>query len=541
MKKIYRKEEGDIGIATLILFIAIIIVAAIASSLIIYVGVTLREQGEKVASDVTSQITSSLRILNILGDRDIDGKDPSVISVKAPIHSDTQPPRGGVILNVSVNSTDPLSVKIVWNSAVDWESGMWKEEIYRVNDSNPTTIQYVLKDVNYIKAVGTLVAILTSGFKDERVYLDYGVKPDEYYGYAIIGYDRAGNSILYSVASSATPIIHITSGTPDTTAPTGSINSLTPAGYGVMISWSANDSGSGIAYQKIYRSRSEITSSNLDNATLIATVGPDVRSYMDYPPANGTWYYAILAVDKAGNAGFITSSHSVNVSRVDTIRPSSVSGLRAETAQYYIHLEWNAAKDNQSGIKAYYIYRSTNYLDVSTTEVFNTKPYAIVNTTSFNDYKYMPYQTYYYLVVPVDNASNYGQIIVPQNSIQVLQIKLSLGPGSKPVDFNTVIVELTDGKVEASLKLNSSGFGAEAADATHYGVSVINDPSGEFRQSYILEEGAIIVMYINARDVGLTLTPQTKLTMKIVPGLGIPIYKVINIPPVMLNRYVQIY
>ncbi len=536
MKKIYRKEEGDIGIATLILFIAIIIVAAIASSLIIYVGVTLREQGEKVASDVTSQITSSLRILNILGDRDIDGKDPSVISVKAPIHSDTQPPRGGTIINVTVNSTNPLSVKIVWNSVVDWESGMWKEEIYRVS-GEPTTIKYVLRDENYIKNVGTLVATLYSGFGESCSFVDYGVNSSSSYGYAIIGYDRAGNSVLYSGKNQ---IVNITTGTADTTSPTVTLNSPKPAGYGVMLSWTSSDSGSGIAYQKIYRSRSEITSSNIKNATLVATVGPNVRSYMDYPSANGTWYYAIQVFDRAGNHQ-VSSAQSVNVARVDTIKPYPISGLMADTFQYYIHLEWNPSSDNQSGIKAYYIYRSTNYLDFSTTEVFNTKPYAIVTTPSFNDYNYMPYQTYYYLVVPVDNASNFGQIIVPQNSIQVLQIKLSLGPGSKPVDFNTVIVELTDGKVEASLKLNSSGFGVQAADATHYGVEVINDPSGEFRQSYILEEGAIIVMYINARDVELTLTPQTKLTMKIVPGLGIPIYKVINIPPVMLNRYVQIY
>ena len=540
MKKIYRKEEGDIGIATLILFIAIIIVAAIASSLIIYVGVTLREQGEKGASDVTSQIKSSLRILNILGDRDIDGKDPSVISVKAPIHSDTQPPRGGVILNVSANNTKPLSVKIVWNSAVDWESGMWKEELYRVSGNSFTDVKYKVKDVNYIKDVGTLVATFTSRFGNDRSYLDYSVNASKYYGYAIIGYDRAGNYVLYSAVNQT---VYTGVGTPDTYAPSGNLNSITPAGYGVMLSWTASDSGgSGIAYQKIYRSRSEITSSNLNNATLIATVGSNVRNYMDYPPAKGTWYYTILGVDRAGNKALYTASiSSINVTRIASAKPSPVSGLRAETLQYYIHLEWNPALDNQSGIKAYYIYRSTNYLDVSTTEVFNTKPYAIVNTTSFNDYMYMPYQTYYYLVVPVDNASHYGQIIVPQNSIQVLQIKLSLGPGSNPVDFNTVIVELTDGKVEASLKLNSSGFGVAAADATHYGVGVINDPSGEFRQSYILEEGAIIVMYINARDVGLTLTPQTKVTMKIIPGLGIPIYKVINIPPVMLNRYVQIY
>ncbi len=538
MKKLYRKEEGDIGIATLILFIAMIIVAAIASSLIIYVGVTLREQGEKVAADVTSQITSSVRIINILGDRDIDGKDPSVVSVKAPIHSDTEPPKGGLILNVTINSTDPLSVKITWNSAVDTGSGMWKEELYRVQ-GDPSSISYVLKDVNYIKNVGTLVAVFTSGFGSDRSYVDYGVNSSTYYGYAIIAYDRAGNYVLYKAINQT---INTGSGTPDTTSPSGTLDSITPAGYGVMLSWSASDTGSGIAYQKIYRSRSEITASNVENATLVATVGPDVRSYTDYPPAPGVWYYAIVGYDRAGNHQLYTAStNSINVTRVDNIKPPSVNGLKGMTYQYCIHLEWQPINDNQSGIKGYYIYRSTNYLDVSTTQVFNSKPYAFVTQPYFNDYRYMPYQTYYYLVVPVDNASNYGEIIVPQNSIQVLQIKLSLGPGSKPVDFNTVIVELTDGKVEASLKLNSSGFGVQAADATHYGVQVINDPSGEFRQSYILEEGAIIVMYINARDVGLTLTPQTKLTMKIIPGLGIPIYKVINIPPVMLNRYVQIY
>ncbi|AGB03957.1 archaeal flagellin [Aciduliprofundum sp. MAR08-339] len=539
MKRLYtRKEEGDIGIATLILFIAMIIVAAIAASLIIYVGVTLREQGEKVASDVTSQITSSVRILNILGDRDIDGKDPSVVNVKAPIQRDYTPPYGGLILNVTVNSTDPLSVKIVWNSAVDTESGMWKEELYRISGA-PSTIKFILKDENYIKSVGTLVATFTSGFGDDRTYVDYGVNSSTYYGYAIIGYDRAGNSVLYTALNQT---VYTGTGTPDTTAPTGNIETITPSGYGVMITWTASDSGSGLDYQKIYRSRSEITAANVENATLVATVGPDVRSYIDYPPANGTWYYAIVGYDRAGNSAlYSATTNSITVTRVDNTSPPSVEGLRAYTSQYYIHLEWKPVRDNQSGIKGYYIYRSTNYLAVATTQVFNSKPYAFVKGTYFNDYVYMPYQTYYYLVVAVDNASNYGQIIVPQSSIQVLEIKLALGPGSKPVDFNNVIVELTDGNVEASLKLNSSGFGVEAANATLYGVQVVNDPSGEFRQSYILEDGAIIIMYINARDVGLTLTPQTKLTMKIIPGPGIPIYTVIEIPPVMLNRYVEIY
>lgn len=539
MKKIYAKEEeGDIGIATLILFIAIIIVAAIASSLIIYVGVTLREQGEKVASDAISQITSSVRILNILGDRDVNGMDSNIISVKAPIQMDRDPPTGGLIRNVTLYSTNPLGVKIVWDSAVDKGTGMGKEVIYRV-EGDYSTLNYVLHDINYVKITGKVIAVLTDNFGENREFIDYTVESGNTYGYAIIGYDRAGNEKLYYAINQT---ITLSSGTKDTSAPTGNIDNIKESGYGVLISWHASDSGSGIKDQKIYRSNEPITSSNLNNTTLIATVNNETWSYMDYPPSNGTWYYAILGEDWAGNSALYTASvDHVSVSVVDDERPSGIRGLHAETGQYSIVLNWLPASDNRSGIKGYYIYRSVDYLSLTTSELFNSKPYAFVKDTHFEDFRFTPYQMYYYAVVAVDNASNYCQLIYPQSSIQVLEIKLALGPGSKPVDFNTVIVELTDGKIDASLKLNSSGFGVNASDSTHYGMEVINDPTGEFMQSYILDEGAVVKMYINAGKVGLTLTPQTTIQMKIIPGDGIPIYKEIRIPAIMLNRYVQIY
>ena len=538
MKKIYRKEEGDIGIATLILFIAIIIVAAIASSLIIYVGVTLREQGEKVAADATTQITSSVRILNILGDRDIDGKDPSVIGIKAPIQVDRDKPTGGLILNVSVYETNPLSVKISWNSAMDTGTGMAKEEIYRI-EGDYTTLSYVLSDENYVKIAGKMIAVLTSNFTENKEYIDYTVESGKTYGYAIIGYDRAGNDVLYKAINQT---VSVPSGTSDTSAPTGNINSIENAGYGVLISWDAQDTGSGIRYQKIYRGKEPITSSNLNNATLLAVLDSNVRSYMDYPPSTGVWYYGIEGYDWAGNHALYTATvDHINVQMVDNETPGSIKSLRAESRQYSIHLEWSSAWDNKSGIKGYYIYRSKDYLSLTTPEVINRAPYAFTTNTSFDDYRYTPYQIYYYAVICVDNASNYGEIIYPQSSIQILQIKLSLGPGSQPVDFNTVIVELTDGKIDKSLKLNSSGFGVNCSDSSHYGMEVINDPTGEFMESYILDEGAVVKMYINAKEVGLTLTPQTRVTMKIIPGSGIPVYKIINIPAIMLNRYVQIY
>ncbi|NPA74916.1 MAG: flagellin [Euryarchaeota archaeon] len=538
MKKVYgKKEEGDIGIATLILFIAIIIVAAIASSLIIYVGVTLREQGEKVASEAVGQITSSLRILNILGDRDVNGMDPTVIGCRAPVSLDTVPPSGGLIYNVTVNSTSPLSVKISWESAVDTGSGMAKEVIYRLNGSY-ANMGYLTKNKNYVMSNGVVVATLTSGFGN-RSYIDYSVSSGQTYTYAIVGFDRAGNSVLYNAEVQT---ITLPSGTPDTTPPTGTLNSVSESGYGAMLTWQASDSGSGIAVQKVYRSRVPITLGNLGNATLVATLNGTVRTYIDYPPSTGTWYYAIIGVDRAGNSALYSATDDeVNMSMADTVPPTGVKDLHAEPTYNSIVLTWKPATDTGSGLAYYEIYRSTDYALLTTPEVFQTAPYAITNGTVFEDYQYSPYQHYYYEVIAVDRAGNPSQIVYPQNSIQVLQIKLALGPGSQPVDFNTVIVEITDGQIDASLKLNTSGFGVNGSDATHYSMSVVNDPTGEFTRSYILDDGAVVKMYINAGKVGLTLTPQTTVKMKIIIGNGIPIYKEIVIPSIMLNRYVQIY
>ncbi len=538
MKRVYRsREEGDIGIATLILFIAIIIVAAIASSLIIYVGVTLREQGEKVATDAVAQITSSLRVLNILGDRDVNGMSPDVIGCRAPSTTDYTPPHGGRILNVTVNSTSPLSVRISWVSAADSGSGMAREEIYRLNGSY-AGVKYLLNNLDYVKNNGKLIATLTSGFGN-RSYVDFTVAPDSTYSYAIIGYDHAGNAVLYAADNQS---IAVPSGSPDTTPPSGSLSSIQVSGYGVILTWQASDSGSGIAEQIVYRSREPVSSGTLGNATVVAKLNGTARTCVDYPPAPGTWYYGVLGIDRAGNSAIYSATQSsVNISAADLSPPAPVSGLRASPGYSEITLTWAPSRDPESGVKYYEIYRSSDYSVITSESLLNSTPYAVTTGTEFRDYSYTPFHTYYYAVIAVNGAGAKSPLVYPQSTIQILEIKLALGPGSQPVDFNSVLIEITDGSVDATLKLNTSGFGVNASDSKHYSVSVLNDPSGEFTKNYVLGDGAVVKVYINAGALGMSLTPQTTVKMKIIPGPGVPIYQEFVVPSIMLNRYVQIY
>jgi len=64
-----KRTKGSIGIGTLIVFIALVLTAAIASAVILRVAYNLKNQAEKVGLGATAEVSGGLKILDITGDR----------------------------------------------------------------------------------------------------------------------------------------------------------------------------------------------------------------------------------------------------------------------------------------------------------------------------------------------------------------------------------------------------------------------------------------------------------------------------------------
>lgn len=62
-------RKGEIGIGTLIIFIALVLVAAIAASVIISTAFSLRDQAIATASAAQKEVTGPIKILNFYGNR----------------------------------------------------------------------------------------------------------------------------------------------------------------------------------------------------------------------------------------------------------------------------------------------------------------------------------------------------------------------------------------------------------------------------------------------------------------------------------------
>ena len=73
-------ERGQVGIGTLIVFIALVLVAAIAAGVLINTAGFLQTQAEQTGEDSSSQVANNINVIGEVGDVD-DTADPSGIDV----------------------------------------------------------------------------------------------------------------------------------------------------------------------------------------------------------------------------------------------------------------------------------------------------------------------------------------------------------------------------------------------------------------------------------------------------------------------------
>ncbi len=68
-KFLMDNERGDIGVGTLIIFIAMVLVAAVAATVLIYTTGALQQKASKTSKEATQQISTNIIVEQVLGNR----------------------------------------------------------------------------------------------------------------------------------------------------------------------------------------------------------------------------------------------------------------------------------------------------------------------------------------------------------------------------------------------------------------------------------------------------------------------------------------
>lgn len=551
----------------MIIFIAIVLVAAIAASLMLYAAALLQEQAEQTTDDAVSEVSGGLAVINIAGDRNPDGEATSIASGYMPSR-DGMSPIGGILWNVTASSDGvaPLRIVLNWTSATDYGSGMAEEIIYRTSVYDPTNPAAFNEQVarNRLLTLDQLTSTyelvrLDSSFGTSRQYADYSVRDDNStsYAYAIVGVDRAGNRVLYAPVDSSASTDDTTQDE-DLVVPSGGsmTNTANPDAYTVAIFWvPASDSGSGVEGQRLYRSEGALGAVGTQsvngrtvlsipaNVVLLGEYNSTASSYVDAPPAVGTYAYFVVTEDRSGNQ-VLLGSLSYTATDADTTSPEPVQMFSARQGVQSISLAWVEGSDGETSIARYLVFRSGSYSTIdSVEELVNAVPLAELDSDSFaySDYSGYTGYLYYYTVVAVDLAGNYAQPVIPSNTIQMIEIKVETVPGSRPILFTSLMIEITDGETDVTLAFNSGVWGPEGATAEMFSVEILRDIDGVFANTLSLSSGGLLKVFIDAGEAGLNLYAQSSFSMKFIPSIGQPTLELCQIPYLGTYRYVTLF
>ncbi|HEY9204835.1 MAG TPA: archaellin/type IV pilin N-terminal domain-containing protein [Candidatus Methanoperedens sp.] len=137
---IMKNNKADVGIGTLIVFIAMVLVAAVAAAVLIQTSGVLQQKAQQTGKEATSEVASNLKISSVIGKTDSNNSKVQYLNISLELAA------GGSSIDFSkvvvkyINETASTTLNLQTNGASGATASLFNYTEERVGSGSANTV-----------------------------------------------------------------------------------------------------------------------------------------------------------------------------------------------------------------------------------------------------------------------------------------------------------------------------------------------------------------------------------------------------------------